>query len=49
MAGLLGFVVLRLARPIPTTAYDEDEAEEIFAGDAEREPRICVDDQGPVR
>jgi NhaA family Na+:H+ antiporter len=44
VAGLLGFAVLRLTRPIPATSYEDEEAQEIFAHDADREPRICVDD-----
>lgn len=43
VAGLLGYLVLRLARPIQATPHDVAEAEEIFGEDCEREPRICVE------
>ncbi|TFI57063.1 Na+/H+ antiporter NhaA [Sphingomonas parva] len=49
VAGLLGFAVLRFTRPILTTAYDEEEAEEVFGEDADREPRICVDASSSAR
>ncbi|PSJ36172.1 Na+/H+ antiporter NhaA [Allosphingosinicella deserti] len=47
LAGLLGFAVLRLTGPIPATAHEDAEAEEIFGEDCDREPRVCVDDELP--
>ncbi len=47
-SGLLGYAVLRLARPIASVEYDRDEAEEIFGEDADRDPAVCLDDV-PVR
>jgi NhaA family Na+:H+ antiporter len=40
-AGLLGFIVLRLSKPIPFTAEERDEAEEVFGEDAKRDPAVC--------
>ena len=37
VSGLLGFLVLRFAPPGPGSADDQDEADEIFAGDLEEE------------
>lgn len=40
-SGLLGFAVLMLSKPIPSTAEEADEAEEIFGEDARRDPTVC--------
>jgi NhaA family Na+:H+ antiporter len=40
-SGVLGFVVLRMSRPIPFTAEESEEAEEVFGEDARRDPRVC--------
>lgn len=43
-SGLLGYAVLRSARPVASTALDLEEAQEIFGGDADRDPAVCLDE-----
>jgi NhaA family Na+:H+ antiporter len=39
-SGLLGYAVLMWSKPIPSSARDSDEAEEIFGEDADRDPTV---------
>ena len=43
LSGLLGFIVLRSARPLPSSDADRDEAREIFGEDADEDPTVCND------
>ncbi|QAY77526.1 Na+/H+ antiporter NhaA [Sphingosinicella sp. BN140058] len=43
-AGLLGFLLLRFAGPMPSTAHDVAEAEEVFGEDFDRDPRVCAEE-----
>jgi NhaA family Na+:H+ antiporter len=43
LAGLLGFLVLRTAPPLPSSEEDRDEAAEIFGEDADEDPTVCKD------
>ena len=40
-SGLLGYAVLMKGKPIPSTRHDDDEAEEVFGGDADEDPAVC--------
>jgi NhaA family Na+:H+ antiporter len=41
LSGVLGFAVLRLFKPIPSTSFDDEEAREVFGEDAEEDPAVC--------
>ena len=43
LAGLLGFLVLRTAPPLPCPEDDREEAAEIFGADADEDPTVCND------
>jgi NhaA family Na+:H+ antiporter len=40
-AGLAGYAVLMLSKPIPFTDEESDEAEEVFGEDAMKDPTVC--------
>lgn len=42
-AGLVGFALLKLAPPLPSSDEDVDEADEIFGQDADEDPTVCND------
>lgn len=43
-SGLLGFVMLKWAGPVVSTAHDDDEAEEVFGADADEDPTVCKEE-----
>jgi NhaA family Na+:H+ antiporter len=47
VAGLIGFLVLRLAPVQEATAEDREEAAEIFGEDADKDPTVCNDPYSP--
>jgi hypothetical protein len=47
VAGLLGFLVLRLRPVQDADAHDRDEAAEIFGEDADEDPTVCNDPYSP--
>ncbi|QIK79891.1 Na+/H+ antiporter NhaA [Sphingomonas piscis] len=40
-SGILGFAVLKCTKPIISTHYEVDEAEEVFGEDADEDPTVC--------
>jgi NhaA family Na+:H+ antiporter len=47
IAGIVGFLVLRLLPVQEVTAEDRDEAAEIFGEDADKDPTVCNDPYSP--
>jgi NhaA family Na+:H+ antiporter len=47
LSGILGYIVLALAKPIGESERDRDEACEIFGEDADEDPTVCNDPYAP--